>query len=366
MVFECARFLASKDHDVTVIANEFETGALHGVRCHKVPKRWGGSVPGLFEFRHESSRAVASTKPVPDVLGTFGVQCPPGGVFWVPSVHAAWINTCETSRAAYRRLRQRCNPFHPVILAMERYHFAGRRYRKLIALTPDVKRHLMEFYGVPDSDVSELPNGFSASEFSMENRGTFRPAVRRELGYTDRDRVVIFVANELERKGFLPLLRAMAQLDDPRVRLLAVGRLDPRGCMREIARLGMSGRVHFTGPTSEVARYYAAADVFALPTQYEAWGLVIVEAMASGLPVLTSRLAGAAVAVREPLSGRLLDDPKGVDEIASKLAPLIAGDHGSSEAISESVAEYQWSRVLKCYEGTLLDCLAPQGSPADF
>jgi len=114
--------------------------------------------------------------------------------------------------------------------------------------------------------------------------------------------------------------------------------------------------VQFTGPSSEVADYYAAADVFALPTQYEAWGLVIVEAMASGLRVLTSRLAGAAVAVDEGRTGQLLDDPADVPEIATKLQMLLNADGPSPEEISASVAKYEWAQVLRGYESILAEC----------
>ena len=118
----------------------------------------------------------------------------------------------------------------------------------------------------------------------------------------------------------------------------------------------MSERVKFTGPSNDVADYYAAADVFALPTQYEAWGLVIVEAMASGLRVLTSRLAGAAVAVDEGRTGRLLDDPADVTEIAGKLRRLLDEDGPSPDEVSASVAKYEWAQVLQGYESILAQC----------
>jgi len=109
---------------------------------------------------------------------------------------------------------------------------------------------------------------------------------------------------------------------------------------------------------STVGDYYAAADVFALPTQYEAWGLVIVEAMASGLAVLTSRCAGAAVAVETGRTGLLLDDPASVAEIAEKLRCLIEGNGFSPAEISASVARFEWAQVLRGYESILAQCAA--------
>jgi UDP-glucose:(heptosyl)LPS alpha-1,3-glucosyltransferase len=118
-------------------------------------------------------------------------------------------------------------------------------------------------------------------------------------------------------------------------------------------QLGVWDQVKFVGPTSDVARYYAAADVFALPTEYEAWGLVIVEAMACGLPVLTSRLAGAAIAVQEGKTGELLDDPHSVTEIATKLKCLLDRPV-DRHAVSRSVELYTWDRILSRYEQILI------------
>lgn len=359
---ECANFLAGRGHEVHVISAEWDKDVLDPpVVRHPVAVQ-GRSWMRVGGFARASRAALAAMQPAPEVHAAFGVHSPPDGVLWVQSVHKAWMEISRQQRNWRDRLKQRLNPFHKTILKYERAYYAGRLYRRLIALTDQVKHDLMRFYDVPADDIDVLPNGFSTAEFSPARRAE-RSLVRRSLGYGDRDRVVIFVANELERKGFAPLLRAIARLKDPSVHLLAVGRLDARAYAGEIERLGMSGAVKFTGPSSDVGRFYTAADVFALPTQYEAWGLVIVEAMASGLPVLTSRLAGAAVAVEEGRTGLLLDDPANVGEIQDKLASLLHGVPASPEQISQSVQAYAWPVLLGRYEQLLLEA-AGQGRPA--
>jgi UDP-glucose:(heptosyl)LPS alpha-1,3-glucosyltransferase len=106
-----------------------------------------------------------------------------------------------------------------------------------------------------------------------------------------------------------------------------------------------------------VAEYFSAADIFALPTHYEAWGLVVVEAMACGLPVLTSRAAGASIAVQEGRNGALLESPADEDEIASKLKNLLEGRHESPGWIAESVLKYEWAEILPKYETVLRECV---------
>lgn len=356
VMVECLNFLAARGHDTHALASEWDRAALRPeVVCHQVPARALLSAGRVARFRRESSRALDTLKP--DVTASFGVAAAPGSVVWMQSVHAAWLEVSRRTRTTRERLRQSLNPFHPMILRAEKQMLRAREYRRLIALTPEVRDDLVRFYGVPAGDVEVLPNGFSPAEFNPQDRRRDREAVRGQLGIPREATVVLFVANEAGRKGLPQLLRAVSRLRDKSLHVLAVGRFDPAPSVKVAALLGLGDRTHFHGASAQVARFYAAADVFALPTQYEAWGLVIVEAMACGLPVLTSKLAGAAVAVQEGWTGELLDDPRDETEIASKLDAVL--DHrlrlGDAE-ISRSVARYAWPQILSRYEQILCSC----------
>lgn len=356
VMLECANYLAERGHSTHVYASEWDPQAVHPrVIRHPISLPQGPPLFRLHSFQRESGRLLRDATKA-DVLGAFGVECPVGGVDWVGSVHRAWLEVSGQQRNLVGRLKQRCNPVHPWVLAREKQRFTRRRYRRIVVMTDQIKQDLMRFYNVPAADVTVIPNGFSPQEFSPQRVRELRGEMRAQLGYEDGDQVVVFVANELERKGFGPLLRSIAALGDERVHLLAVGRLNAEAYAAETKRLGLQDRVQFVGSTRDVGTYYAAADHFALPTQYEAWGLVIVEALACGLPVLTSRSAGAAVTVREGLSGYLLDDPNSVSEITEKLGLVIAGRHASGDEISHSVQEFAWSSVLTHYERLLEQC----------
>jgi len=323
---------------------------------HRISSPFATPCLSMASFACGSRRAVRNLQTRPSVISTFGVQSPPNGVLWVQSVHKAWIEISSRFRDIYGRIRQRLNPFHPVALALEKYIIGGHRYRRLIALTEQVKCDLVRLYGVPPEKVDIVPNGFSPHEFGLTRASSLRPAMRQQLGYPDNEKVILFVANELDRKGFGPLLRSIAALGDSLVSLLVVGRIGPGRYTDEIAALGMNTRVRFAGPSNDVAQYYAAADVFALPTEYEAWGLVVIEALASGLPVVTSRLAGAAVAVVDGRTGILLDDPRNVQSITAALGTVLSGSCETADRISESVEPYSWNRVLPRYEQILMEC----------
>lgn len=288
-----------------------------------------------------------------NVVAGFGVQSPRESVVWMQSVHAAWWELCRRRRRGWMRWQQSLNPFHHIVLKMEDELLRRRRYRRLIALSPAVRDDLNRFYGVPASDVDILPNGFHPEEFHPGVRVRHRLEQRRRFGIPSAAWVVLFVANEWERKGLVPLLEAVGKLKDPLMHLVAAGRL-PRGrIMRRAASLGIQERVHMVGQTAHVNECFGMADAFALPTTYEAWGMVIIEALACGLPVLTSQMAGASEAVQTGVNGYLLSHPDEVEAVAEGLRKLRNGMHAAPGTIAQTAAPYAWERLLREYSAIL-------------
>lgn len=349
---EAATYL-SGSCDVSVLARSFSPsvempGTVRRQRLGGVGLPLGFALP---QVRRRTDRLVRSGRW--DVWAGFGVQAAEGSVVWVQSVHAAWWEEARLRRRGWRRYAQGLNPFHRIVLRMEDDLFRRRRYRRLIALTPSVRQDLERFYGVDPGEVEVLPNGFSPVEFHLGLRREHGAYLRKTCGIPEDAWVLLFVANEWERKGLMPLLEAVALLRDARVHLVAVGRLPKASVIARAQKLGISDRVHVVGPSGCVNRWFGVADAFALPTVYEAWGMVIIEALAAGVPVLTSRCAGAAVAVRESFNGGLLEDPTDVSQIARGLRLLRDGGHRSDLEISASVSGYQWGNILERYERIL-------------
>jgi UDP-glucose:(heptosyl)LPS alpha-1,3-glucosyltransferase len=166
---------------------------------------------------------------------------------------------------------------------------------------------------------------------------------------------VAFVANELHRKGLAQLLRAVANLGDARITINIVGKAPPTAYAPMIERLRLTGRVRYHGLTNDVGWWYSGADLLVLPTQYEPFGLVIVEALASGVPVITTRLAGASTAIRHGQTGLIQEDPLDVDELTSLLAHAVSTDLRSwGRTAAASVDGYRRDVVLGRVEEILL------------
>jgi UDP-glucose:(heptosyl)LPS alpha-1,3-glucosyltransferase len=133
--------------------------------------------------------------------------------------------------------------------------------------------------------------------------------------------VLLFVGSGFERKGVRHLIEAAEMLDVP-VTLLIVG----RGSGEKYRPMIRRQRVVFCGPRKEIERYYAAADVFVFPTVYEPFGNVHLEALASGLPVITTGQSGAADIVRHGKSGFVVQEPEDTGAIADCIRKLMDAD----------------------------------------
>lgn len=355
IVFECARFLAGRQHEVTVYANEWEPDPTQPqIRYVRVPTR--KTIPFLAGYSYflNSTRLIGRARY--DVLNTHGCICPFGGVMWVQSIQKAWLETSRRFRAPFSwpRIRQRLNPLHPVLLHLENKHFRERRYRKLIGTTPTIRKELHRLYGVPPEDVEIIPNGFSEEEFNPARRESLREKAREELGLRPDNVVLLFAANELMRKGYKTLLRALQMLGAPEMRVLVVGRADRAEAIHGAAVAGLSDQIIVCGPSQDIGRYHAAADVFVLPTQYEAFSLAILEALGSGLPVVTTRVPGAQDAIRPGVNGELVE-PDAAEELCECLRRFRDPDTRQryTAQASQSVREYRWSEILQRYEKLL-------------
>ncbi|HEY3099271.1 MAG TPA: glycosyltransferase family 4 protein [Methylomirabilota bacterium] len=207
---------------------------------------------------------------------------------------------------------------HAVTLALERRVFT--RTPQIVAISrrgaDDIARH----YAVPPPRLSVVYNGVDLERFHPAGRARHRDAARAEAGVPATAYAVLFAGSGFERKGLSTAIRALAHLGDGGARLLILGRGDAAPYRRLADERGVAGRVVWLGARPDIERWYAAADVLVLPTRYEPFGNVHLEALASGLPVVTSAVAGGAEVV-DDRSGAVVapDDAAGFAAALEKL-----------------------------------------------
>ena len=359
-IAETANWLSRTGNEVTVYAAHVDRAALDDdvrVRVLHVPVSQARVGVG---FRRRAAAAIAADEP--DVHGAFSALSPLGGVFWVPSVHLVAYRLLLQWRTPLRRLPVQLNPYHRVRLHLERTMLARGGHARLLALADGAKRDIVDLYGAPAEEIDVLPLGFDPGAFDPGKRAAARAQARARFGYSEDDRVLVFIANELERKGFGVLLDAVAQLEDPTVKILGAGRVVPEGYAPQLQALELTDRLRWVGSSSDVSLLHAASDAFVLPTRYEAWGLVIVEALGSGLPVVTSRLAGAAIAVRDRETGWLLEDHEDPAELAAAIRWSLSSEPAGAQAIAASVNGYTWEKIVARYADVLRE-VASERSP---
>jgi UDP-glucose:(heptosyl)LPS alpha-1,3-glucosyltransferase len=187
----------------------------------------------------------------------------------------------------------------------------GKTY---IAISQSVANDLAKDFGI-QSNVHVVHHGVDTKKFTP-----LKNDVRKELGIAENEFVAIF-AGSFARKGLEVLMQALAK-GDFQFPLLVLGEGD-RNYFEGLAKKYSLKNVRFLGKKENIQNYFQASDVFVLPTQYEPFGLVILEALACGLPVITTKLAGGAELITDSKEGFLLNDPMDADAIFHHLDFLL-------------------------------------------
>lgn len=233
------------------------------------------------------------------------------------SCHRAWWDMKLHNNEVLRAL---ANPFHHAVLHVEQRNYRPDRFRRAIAVSPTVGRELTRFYGVDPDRITVIPNAVDVARFHPADAAARRARIRAAHGFADDDVVLLFVGKEFRRKGLKLVLDALSLLP-PQAKLLVVGGDDPAPFVAHARRLGIADRVVFAGHSSHVEDEFQAGDVFVFPTAYEPFGLVLLEAAASGLPVVTTNLGVAEEFIAPHENGAIIE--RDGASIAAALEPLV-------------------------------------------
>ncbi len=303
------RFVA--DHEVHVFANEFREDPACGITFHRIPAWNASALTRILTFIGPATWAVRGGFDIVHAQGACVLRC---DVMTAHICQRAWFQARVDLEG---RLGFKDHLFAAVVSPLERALSRRSRAPFVICISDRLRRDFERWYGRTE-DVSVIHHGVALDRFSPESRNRFRGPTRHRLGLADHEVAFLFVGDL--RKGFVPALRALSQA--PGARLVAVSRTAPAPYLALAGSLGVAERVLLCPPTDQIEAYYAAADAFVLPTPYDAFGMVITEAMAAGLPVVTTRAAGASELIRNEENGLLLDSPFDEHDVARQLRRL--------------------------------------------
>jgi UDP-glucose:(heptosyl)LPS alpha-1,3-glucosyltransferase len=256
-------------------------------------------------------------------------------------VHASWLELRDAVRGGAARLATALSPWHRYTLAAEAAMFRHPDLKAVICNSRMVRDDIARRFGVAADRLELIYNGVDTAHFHPGLREEHRAALRGRLGVGERTRVILFVGSGFERKGVGTLLAALARLPDAQAWIVGRDKAQPR--FERLARkLGVAERVRFFGPQPDVRPFYGAADLVALPTLYDPFPNAALEALACGLPLVTTTSCGAAELVREGPGERCgaVCPPNDPVALAAALASLLEIDQTPAQrAAARAAAE---------------------------
>ena len=350
------RELICQGHDVTVLAHQWDRALAHGLKFQYVPMIKTPSFLQTLSFVRNTQKSLS--KGHYDIVHSLSRAFPQDVYRMGDGVHRYWLMLKEKNRL--KRLMSFFSLRHLAILWVERQIFAKGNYRRIIANSKLCKEHAIQYYGVDPSLIQTIHNGVDFNRFNPHVRPAYRRKLRRLHEIDENDVVILFVAMNFRRKGLIPLLKAIGFLPNTsRVKLPVVGKGKIRYFTHLASRLGIDRNVNFVGPTSRIEQYYGGADFFVLPTYYDPFANVCLEALACGLPVVTTRTNGASELIEDGKNGFIVsnaDDIRGLSEAITRLMnPELRSNMAENafESVKRLTIEEHTRRVCRVYEEIL-------------
>ncbi|MAA73496.1 MAG: hypothetical protein CMN28_02160 [Salinisphaeraceae bacterium] len=223
--------------------------------------------------------------------------------------HAQWLTQRRRIQSAARQAYDIATPYHRTKLAMEAEMLSHPDLRYVICNSEMVRADIRRHYPGCQAELVLVEPGIDLDHFRVVDADARRHAARKALDLEADATVLLFIGTGFERKGLVTAIAALAEWGEHRAQLVIIGRDRDRWRYSKLARqMGVHGQLRFVGPVDDVRPWLHAGDALIHPALYEPFGLVVVEAMAAGLPVLSSPTTGAARAmVREQQTGWLID-----------------------------------------------------------
>lgn len=339
-VHSLAGLLAGQGHEVHILARKWETDNRDGLIFH--PIRCGGpTFLRLRRFARQADRIVRENRF--DLVHSFERTWSQDIFRAGDGCHREWLLRRARVQGKGRELLDRYNPRHRAFLDLEARLFASPRLKIILSNSQQGREEIIRHYGLSPEKIRVVYNGLDRSRFHT-GLDRHREAVRRELGLDPDEPLALFVGSGFLRKGLGELIDGLARTS---AKLIVVGKDHPGPFIRRAARKKVAGRVVFLGPRKDVDRLYGAADVFVLPSWYEPFSNACLEAMAAGLPVITTRETGAAEVIREGENGFTLDFPVDPEQLGRAIEKSLKMDRQSIIQTNQPLLHpFSWEQNL--------------------
>ncbi|MDO9530360.1 MAG: glycosyltransferase family 4 protein, partial [Syntrophales bacterium] len=198
---------------------------------------------------------------------------------------------------------------------------------RIVAISQMIKTDMESFFRVKGTEIEVVYNGVDTSRYNRNLYHELRGPLRKQLGIKEDDVVFLFISYDLKKKGIESLVEAASKLKisgKNNFKIIVIGGLPYGSLSRQIKNLNLEDMIIFTGQIRSTEEYYANSDVFVLPTYYDACSLVVIEAMACGLPSITTTANGASGIITDGENGYIITHPPDPADLADKMNLLMA------------------------------------------
>src|SRR2546429_2193642 len=220
-------------------------------------------------------------------------------------VHRAWLDRRRKFELPLKRFVRSLNSKHQDLLRLEQSLFSGGNTKRVIAGSQMVKDEIVNLYGYSADKIDIVRNGVPLEKFRFGPE--LREKSREQLNLKSDQIALLFAGSGWERKGLLFAIEAAALCNDRKIRLLVAGRGNARLHKTKRLRFWREDPVQFLGEVADMLRIYAAADIFILPTIYDPFSNASLEALACGLPVITTRSNGFSEIIENGVHGSIVE-----------------------------------------------------------
>jgi glycosyltransferase involved in cell wall biosynthesis len=344
--YEVAKEVIRRGHHLTLVASEISPELAENSKVHWISIPVNG-VPTEFIrniiFARKSAAWLKKHRSELDLVKVNGaITMANADVNAVHFVHSSWLR----SPAHISRIRRDLYGFYQWLYTAWNAFSEKRAFKKakvVVAVSQKVAQELIDI-GVPASKIEVIVNGVDLEEFSPSQ-------VSRQQLHLPSDVTLAMFAGDIRtpRKNLDTILRALVKVPD--LHLVVVGNTEGSPFPQLAASLGLNQRVHFLGYRRDIPQIMQAADFFVFPSRYEACTLVLLEALASGLPVITASSTGGAELVT-PECGVVLQDSDDIDALASALS-LMVSDRQLREQMGKAARtvaqQHSWATMAQTY-----------------
>ena len=269
-------------------------------------------------------------------------------------VHQAWLTRRERFEAPVHGLVRKLQRKHRELLRLEEALLHDRGADRIIANSRMVKHEIVDLYNYRRDRIDIIYNGVPFQDFQFDP--ALREQSRAAIGAGAQDTVVLFAGTGWERKGLRYAIEAVEACEPGAMRLLVAG----RGPISQY----QSSRAQFIGEVSDLRPIYAASDMFILPTIYDPFSNACLEALASGLPVITTRANGFSEIMEDRIHGSIVDAADNVTDLTTAIEDWADATRRLAVRpnILQRASQFDISRNVKETLRVLLEAAAARGS----